>query len=189
MEKELDLRIQKTYRALHLAFTELLLEKRFEEFGVNDLCDRAMIRRTTFYKHFGDKYEYFSFYIHEVCAEFQQNLRKEGAPEDIDAYIAGMSREFIGFIQTNHILVNHIRESSAFSLLLSILFEYMTQHVSGALIRYYNQNEIAKPLLKQIAAFYSGGIINMISQQFHNPGEFPAEFSFPSISKLIQAFS
>ena len=48
----MDLRIKKTYRALFDAFTELLEEHRFEDLTVAMLCDRAMIRRTTFYKHF-----------------------------------------------------------------------------------------------------------------------------------------
>ena len=51
----MDLRIKKTYRALFEAFTELLEEHRFEDVTVAMLCDRAMIRRTTFYKHFRDK--------------------------------------------------------------------------------------------------------------------------------------
>ena len=51
----MDLRVQKTYRALFGAFTELLEEHRFEDITVAMLCERAMIRRTTFYKHFADK--------------------------------------------------------------------------------------------------------------------------------------
>ena len=74
MAEKMDLRIRKTYLALHNAFTELLEEKRFEEFTVNELCDRAMIRRTTFYKHFADKYEYFTFYMKEIMAIFQDRL-------------------------------------------------------------------------------------------------------------------
>ena len=66
MEKKTDLRIQKTYLALQNAFEALLEEKRFEELTVNELCDKAMIRRTTFYKHFADKYEFFAFYIREM---------------------------------------------------------------------------------------------------------------------------
>lgn len=57
----MDLRIKKTYRALFDAFTELLEEHRFEDLTVAMLCDRAMIRRTTFYKHFRDKNDYFAF--------------------------------------------------------------------------------------------------------------------------------
>ena len=66
MEKKIDLRLRKTYQSLHAAFTELLEEKRFEELTVGELCDRAAIRRTTFYKHFADKYDYFAFYLQEM---------------------------------------------------------------------------------------------------------------------------
>lgn len=64
----MDLRIKKTYRALFEAFTELLEEHRFEDVTVAMLCDRAMIRRTTFYKHFRDKNDYFAFYIDELMS-------------------------------------------------------------------------------------------------------------------------
>ena len=66
MDEKMDLRIRKTYLSLHNAFVALLEEKRFEDITVNELCDQAMIRRTTFYKHFADKYEYFTFYIKEI---------------------------------------------------------------------------------------------------------------------------
>lgn len=63
----MDLRIKKTYRALFDAFTELLEEHRFEDLTVAMLCDRAMIRRTTFYKHFRDKNDYFAFISMSLC--------------------------------------------------------------------------------------------------------------------------
>lgn len=69
----MDLRIKKTYRALFDAFTELLEEHRFEDLTVAMLCDRAMIRRTTFYKHFRDKNDYFAFYIDELMSGLPQN--------------------------------------------------------------------------------------------------------------------
>ena len=69
-----DLRIKKTYRALFDAFTELLEEHRFEDLTVAMLCDRAMIRRTTFYKHFRDKNDYFAFYIDELMSGLPQKL-------------------------------------------------------------------------------------------------------------------
>ena len=42
MEKKIDLRLQKTYQSLNLAFTELLDEKRFEELTVGELCAAAV---------------------------------------------------------------------------------------------------------------------------------------------------
>ena len=69
-------RIKKTYRALFDAFTELLEEHRFEDLTVAMLCDRAMIRRTTFYKHFRDKNDYFAFYIDELMSGLPQKTAR-----------------------------------------------------------------------------------------------------------------
>ena len=57
----MDLRIERTYRSLIEAFTRLLEERLYEDVTVAMLCNEAMIRRTTFYKHFADKGEFFSF--------------------------------------------------------------------------------------------------------------------------------
>ena len=69
MEQKMDLRIRKTYKALKDTFLELLSEKKFEDITVNELCERAMVRRATFYKHFADKYDFFAFFIRENFRE------------------------------------------------------------------------------------------------------------------------
>lgn len=61
MEEKTDLRIRKTYKALCDAFVTILEKKRFDDLTVNELCDEATIRRATFYKHFADKHDFFSF--------------------------------------------------------------------------------------------------------------------------------
>ena len=63
MEEKTDLRIRKPYKALCDAFVTILEKKRFDDLTVNELCDEAMIRRATFYKHFADQYDFFSFFI------------------------------------------------------------------------------------------------------------------------------
>ena len=55
MEEKTDLRIRKPYKALCDAFVTILEKKRFDDLTVNELCDEAMIRRATFYKHFADQ--------------------------------------------------------------------------------------------------------------------------------------
>ena len=65
----MDLRIQKTYRSLLTAFTKLLEKHRYEDVSVAMLCEEAMIRRTTFYKHFADKSEFFSFFVDSLRIE------------------------------------------------------------------------------------------------------------------------
>ena len=54
-QQKTDRRSQRTYRLVSTAFTELLLEKAYDEILVQDILDRAGIGRTTFYAHYFDK--------------------------------------------------------------------------------------------------------------------------------------
>ena len=72
MEKKIDFRVQRTYTLLTSAMMDLLKEKSFDEITVGELCERAMIRRATFYKHFADKFELFAFAIRELEQAFER---------------------------------------------------------------------------------------------------------------------
>src|SRR5690348_6972782 len=52
----LDLRVRRTYKFLWEALIALMSERDFESITVTDICERAMVHRTTFYKHYEDKY-------------------------------------------------------------------------------------------------------------------------------------
>ena len=162
MEEKIDLRIRKTYLSLHNAFTDLLEEKKFEDFTVIELCDRAMIRRTTFYKHFADKYEYFTFYIKEIVATFQDLLAPDVMEGEIDVYLLHMCRELIRFIKIHDRMVQNIRNSSMFPLLLSILLDSITEDITQVLFRGNKHRPISKMQLEGIAAFYAGGLLNAL---------------------------
>lgn len=54
---ENDLRVIKTKKALSTSLYELLEKRSFEVISVNQICNHAMVHRTTFYKHFYDKYD------------------------------------------------------------------------------------------------------------------------------------
>ena len=55
-DSSLDLRVRRTYKFLWDALMVLLAERDFESITVTDICKRAMVHRTTFYKHYEDKY-------------------------------------------------------------------------------------------------------------------------------------
>ena len=54
--KQADLRVRRTRKLLWEALMAELSERTFEEITVTDICERAMVHRTTFYKHYEDKY-------------------------------------------------------------------------------------------------------------------------------------
>jgi AcrR family transcriptional regulator len=56
-EETEDLRVQRTRRLIQEAFTALTVEKGFAAVTVRDITERAMINRSTFYRHYLDKYD------------------------------------------------------------------------------------------------------------------------------------
>jgi AcrR family transcriptional regulator len=73
-EKQVDLRVRRTRHLLQQAFMELMAEKDFQSITVQDIADRAMVNRATFYDHFVDKYALLTAAITDL---FKKTLLKE----------------------------------------------------------------------------------------------------------------
>ena len=92
-----DLRVRRTRKLLTQALIELTIEKGFAAITVQDLADRAMINRATFYRHYLDKYDLLNQYMNEVyeLTAAQEKLSSGQTPEaDADSPPVGMVRMF-----------------------------------------------------------------------------------------------
>ena len=116
MSEKRDLRVQKTYNALFEAFKELLCEKDFDSITVTELCDRAMIRTATFYKHFADKYEFFSFLVQEGFAKYREIITDESVP--CDEYYLNLVRVSLHFLQANPALIHAVSSNSMMNVIV-----------------------------------------------------------------------
>lgn len=65
-EGKVDLRVRRTRKLLWEALLRLLESRTFDSLTVQEICDEAMVHRTTFYKHFEDKYHLISFGLGEI---------------------------------------------------------------------------------------------------------------------------
>ena len=61
-----DLRVIKTKKYIEESFIYLLRQKDFNKITVQDILDRALINRSTFYKHYTDKYQLAETLCNEV---------------------------------------------------------------------------------------------------------------------------
>jgi AcrR family transcriptional regulator len=61
-----DLRVRRTRKLLQQALIELTIEKGFAAVTVQDIAERAMVNRTTFYRHYLDKYDLLDQYMNDV---------------------------------------------------------------------------------------------------------------------------
>lgn len=185
MEKKLDFRIEKTYLSLHNAFTALLEENHFEDFTVNDLCEKAMIRRTTFYKHFADKFDYFSFYLKEICETFQAQLAPDIISTDINQYFLHMCRALLQFVSKHEKIVNSIMGSNMFPMLFDMLAEQIRNDLLLAYSRIRKSTDNHSSLFEYRATFYVGGLLNTLREWMKKEKSIEEEKFIYIISQLL----
>jgi AcrR family transcriptional regulator len=74
-----DRRVRRTRGALKDALVDLIVERGWDGFSVQDLCDRADVGRSTFYLHYADKEEVLSGGFADLGKELRAQLARSGA--------------------------------------------------------------------------------------------------------------
>lgn len=163
---QMDLRIKKTYRALFDAFTELLEEHRFEDLTVAMLCERAMIRRTTFYKHFRDKNDYFAFYVDELMSGLPQKRTGKGSAvsaDDVRVLRHEVFADAMDMILTHEQLMDNILESSMSGMLTSMICDRIAHSIRERVMSTLDEGALAPVSLETTSEFVAGGIIRLFT--------------------------
>lgn len=156
-----DLRVQRTYKLLKDAFMGLLKEKTFEQITVQEICEEAMVRRTTFYQHFEDKQDFLNWFIREKRHEFTESSAGEVSPENLDAYYGQVIRNVLQYLSDNEQIVRLLLDAGVQGRLLLDAFSAAcveevtkklesTPHLEGRL------GDVPPAFL---AEFYIGGVV------------------------------
>lgn len=69
-----DLRVVKTLKQIDQALLESLEAMHFEKITVDQLCQTAMINRSTFYKYYKSKYDLMEQYLNRTLDEFRKQM-------------------------------------------------------------------------------------------------------------------
>lgn len=163
MNKKLDLRVQRTYKYLTTALLSLMEEKNFKDITVQEICDKAMVRRATFYKHFGDKYELITFYIHQLLKEFQKTQNQVNEPKDSKEYFASMIYQTWQFIEENQQnLSKIIQQLDTSNQVLEILSNEIQTDILNHLKSKENTPLVNNPSL--LASMITGALVFTIKQ-------------------------
>lgn len=77
MSSDQDLRVLKTLTLIKNSFVELMDEKGFRNITVNNIADKAMISRSTFYLHYADKFELLNKVVDEAISSIVNLVEPE----------------------------------------------------------------------------------------------------------------
>lgn len=184
---QMDLRIKKTYRALFDAFTELLEEHRFEDLTVAMLCERAMIRRTTFYKHFRDKNDYFAFYVDELMSGLPQKRTGKGgavSADDVRVLRHEVFADAMDMILAHEQLMDNILESSMSGMLTSMICDRIAHSIRERVMSTLDEGALAPVSLETTSEFIAGGIIRLFTNWWESGHDLESR---PEIADVVDA--
>jgi AcrR family transcriptional regulator len=163
MANHQDLRFKRTNQLLCDAFIELLKKRKFEDITIQELCDKALVRRATFYTHFIDKYDFFTYFIKQNRDSFSNKWISSGNKNDFFLF---MFQQTIQYVNDRMDLVNNILNSNAFPILLEILTDQIYEDV---LLEFKDDKNLPIGVSAQtVAAFYSGGFIRILQKWITN---------------------
>lgn len=158
MDDKTDLRVIKTQNALIRALQSLLSEKSYEEITVTELCEKAETRKATFYQHFLDKDDLFTFMIQNLQETYETQHEKQYQDGDLKSFYAGIFSYTLDFLENHEAMVNKILEGRSKSRLMDLLTEQVFSDLKFHLIK-----DCRKGLLpfapEYLASIFSGALI------------------------------
>lgn len=173
-EQQGDLRVRRTYKLLWEALMELLREYPFEEITVTAICERAMVHRTTFYKHYTDKYA----------------LLEQGMRQMYDALIAEVNRPPGAFSDEQpppyYIqMFTHVAEYQHFYKLMLCgagigrfqkqLRDYIAEHAESKIYAFTSSTQKFVVPLPVQAQFLAGAVISILTWWLEQNMPYPPE--------------
>ena len=155
-----DLRVQRTYILLKDSLFKLLCKKTFEDIKVNDICNEAMIHRTTFYHHFQDKYELLEFCVKDTEQEVLEKMnRTYKTTQEFYTNLVMILLEYIG--EKKEIFQNILKHNSE-NYITRLFMDTCVNYIYSMLKKEEDNRITHKADMSAMSHFYAGAVISTI---------------------------
>lgn len=156
-----------TKQLLFRTFLNTLNVKPFQKISVNELCEKSVISRSTFYLHFKDKYELLSAFLNEIYKELNSAM-EHYSPRDF-------LMEMLNICQENEKLFYNIFGYELNEEMLEIFYQFFSKYFTQFLEE-KNANGVLLPgPIDSVAAFYVGGLTSMTLRWIKSNYKIPKE--------------
>lgn len=186
LEKKEDLRIRRTYKLLFEALLALLEERPFEKISVTDICDQAMVHRTTFYKHFEDKYHLLMYGIKELQKDFNERSFTNESFSNPKQYYLDIFENVLKYMSADIKMYSLVLARNETDSILSMFSKLLVEDIICKLKD--NEKNGIKHLIpiEVIANFYAGALLSMISWWLRNSESIPIDTMIKYLDLLMK---
>ena len=184
MDKKKDLRIIKTNKLLYEALLKLMREQDFEKIKISDICEEALINRSTFYAHYEDKYDLLLSLIEDLKLTFKKELTDKGINTLSKEYFMGLLEILIDHSDRNRVLYNAILLHNKNGFLIDLLIDVANKDINDRLKQDKELISSNVPI-DAITKFYIGGVVSLGLDWIVNKDKYTKEELLSYLNILI----
>ncbi len=180
--KKNDLRVIKTRNALYNALLTSMEEKPFEDIRVSDICNKALINRSTFYAHFDDKYELLASCIDDLKSSLTTELRKNKNISTTKEYYMEVLKTFLDHLENKKDAYLAIAKHNSNNIVTDIICDAIDTDIIDRVKYYHNDTKIPTNIL---AKFYSGAIVTVAIYWMYHINSYTKQEMINYLSALL----
>lgn len=185
MKKE-DLRITRTKKFLVNSLLQLLQERSFDKISVIEICDRAMVHRATFYKHFEDKYDLFAYGMDCIKDDALSKTEFSDAFENTGDMFLYLADKALSYMQHHKAEIKAIIQNNNNQTIAELTLAYIERSIKEILSRSKRLVSHKVPLVV-LSNFFAGGFASLAVWWIDNDNLYPKEEILKYINILMQA--
>ena len=165
-----DRRIQRTFEQLTDALPRLLLHKDWNQITVQELCDEAMIRRTTFYQHFQDKHDFMRWRMRERLKEFSAYIDDVIPPQDPGEHFLLLSMRVLDYMNQHEPFEQVVMETGDRGL--RMLESFLRRCTDKVVARLNERGDVKREdgthIIPIVSEFWVGGLLAVMRWWYAN---------------------
>ena len=148
------MRVTRTVRDFQNALLTLLEKNSFEHLTVDQICNEALLHRSSFYRYFSDKYDLLE---QTLDAQISRIVDSGESEEDI-------IKQFVLYINDHKNLISHLASSNSHSSLYTEMLRIFSQVILDRCKRGHTNDVVIEAVQKSdnpemMAYVFSGSII------------------------------
>lgn len=181
MDYKIDLRVVKTKKNLYQSLLLIMKDKPFEEIKVSDICEKALVNRSTFYNHFEDKYELLYSLIQDLKESLTNDLNQNENLDNTKNYYMKMIELFLDHVDENIKIYSAIIRNNKNSIVIDMISDTIETDIKSKLT-----NTLITTIPSDfISKFYIGAIINVGLEYLRNPKKYSKKDVLKYLNELL----
>ena len=162
MNLEEDLRAKRTKIYLASTLLKMMQKESIKKISVADICEKAMVHRTTFYKHFEDKYHLFAYGFELVKRSLFKEVEKHISSQKLSLLVKEINELSVSYLSENQKMINDILVHNDDEAFYTIIRKGFEDALRDFMLEIKNKQEIEYDIPVEIGTtFIVGGFSNM----------------------------